>query len=151
MTVFEEGSLPPHSAKIPTRVAFEPGETPLRAETKFVSNVSLESDPDNASAQCLFDLVGIPRPGGLRLEIKPSQRPKSDDLRAHLFPSMVAGAANERGYRLISREAFPMELVSNATTIKFEFWAGWTAPGGFRLSEKVLLRVFGFDPTQWLD
>jgi hypothetical protein len=118
---------------------------------QFVSNVSLESDPDNASAQCLFDLVGIPRPGGLRLEIKPSQRPKFDDLRAQLFPSVVAGAVNERGYRLISREAFPMELVSNATSIKYEFGAGWTVPGGFRFSERVVLRVFGFDPSLWLD
>jgi hypothetical protein len=118
---------------------------------QFLCNMSLEPDPENASAKCLFDLLGIPRPGGVGIKIAPSLRPSVSDLSAHLFPSVLAGTTDDCGYRLISRVAFPGALLSDITSARASFGAAWTSTGGFRLREGISVRVFGVDPINWLD
>ena len=110
--------------------------------------MSRKNEPGNASAQCLLDLIGIPRPGGLGIKIKPSQIPTADDLQPYLFPSVLAAKADERGYRLISRQAFPLELMSHLISSKYSIGAGWTADKGFHFWERVSLYMLGFDLTQ---
>ena len=51
--------------------------------------------------------LGVPRPGAFRLRIDRARVPKADALRNHLFPSVLATMTDDRGFRLISREAFP--------------------------------------------
>jgi hypothetical protein len=125
------------------------GMVALSEFVQFLANMSMEDDPDHASAQALWDLFGIPRPGGLRLQIK--QVPTAEDLLAHLFPSMLAGAADSRGYRLITREAFPGALLLNVTKINRQFTIQWFSDSGFRLQEGCSIRILGFDTDHWAD
>ncbi|MFI5456020.1 MAG: hypothetical protein ACHRXM_11280 [Isosphaerales bacterium] len=83
----------------------------LPSMLKFVWSTNSKNDPDNASDMCLLDLIGIPRPGGLGVKIKPSPIPAPDALRPYLFPSVLATTVDDRGWRLISRQAFPLELM----------------------------------------
>jgi len=64
---------------------------------------------------------------------------------------VLAGAVDDRGYRLISREAFPLAFLSNITSVNWNLGASWMAGDGFRMSERLTLRVLGFDPANWLD
>jgi len=80
----------------------------LPSMLKFVWNMNVEL----ADTTCLDDLIGIARPGGLGEQIKPSPTPEPDDLRPYLFPSVLAATVDDRGCRLISRQAFPLELLT---------------------------------------
>jgi hypothetical protein len=53
-------------------------------------------------------LLGMPRPGEFRLKLDPDQLPKEEDVRAHLFPSVLATSVDDRGLRLTAREALPL-------------------------------------------
>ncbi len=121
----------------------------LPSMTQMIINMSHEDDLDNASPWCFLDLIGVPRPGGFQVKIDRSQIPKADDLRPFLFPTILAATVDERGFRLISRGAFPFALLANETDMKYWFWAGWTIHEGFRFKEKVNFTIFGLDPTEW--
>jgi hypothetical protein len=86
--------------------------------TQMIVNMSQEDELDNASPWCFLDLIGVPRPGGFHVKIDRSQTPRADDLRPFLFPSVLAATVDERGYRLISRGAFPFALLGNEAEIK---------------------------------
>jgi hypothetical protein len=130
---------------LPQRIA----SVPMIVE--FGSKASLESDPEDASSRCLLDAIGVPRPGALRLDIGRSQMPTADDVRAQLFPVVITGSINDRGYRLISREACPLGLLMDVACVNGAVGAEWTVDGGFRFSERVILRVFGVDVSRWLE
>jgi hypothetical protein len=59
----------------------------------------------------LLGMMGVPQAGGFRLRVDTAKVPEPDALRAHLFPSVLATAADDQGFRLISREAIPFACV----------------------------------------
>ncbi len=84
-------------------------------------------DPAAAMSTDLLTLVGVPGPGSFRLRIDPARIPKAEELRSHLFPSVLAAAVDDRGIRVISREAFPFACVGNRTYVKSGLkWSGST-------------------------
>jgi hypothetical protein len=69
---------------------------------------AVEGEPAGSSTGSkLLGMLGVPRPGGFRLRINPAQVPSSDALRARLFPSVLATAIDDRGVRIVGREAIP--------------------------------------------
>jgi len=71
------------------------------------------SDDDSSMAAGLLGAIGIPRPGGFRVRIDPSRIPTAEQLRPYLFPSVLAATVDDRGFRLIGREAFPLACIGN--------------------------------------
>jgi hypothetical protein len=117
--------------------------------TQLLVNMSQEQDLDDASPWSLLDMFGLPSPGRFHVKIDNTRIPEADDLRPFLFPSVLAATVDERGYRFISRGAFPLALLANDAAAKASFWLGWTYPEGFRFKETLDIRIFGFDPSQW--
>jgi hypothetical protein len=117
--------------------------------TQLLVNMSQEQDLDDASPWSLLDMFGLPSPGRFHVKIDNTRIPEADDLRPFLFPSVLAATVDERGYRFISRGAFPLALLANDAAVKASFWLGWTYPEGFRFKETLDIRIFGFDPSQW--
>ena len=72
--------------------------------------------------------LGIPRPGGFRVRIDPAD-PQGRIRGPDLFPSVLATTVNERGFRLISREAFPLACVGGKAT--FQSTGKWTSGKSF--------------------
>jgi hypothetical protein len=66
----------------------------------------------------LLGVLGVPGPGVLRLRLSPAQIPTAEQLRPYLFPSVLAATADDRGFRLISREALPLACFGNSTGLK---------------------------------
>jgi hypothetical protein len=104
-----------------------------------VANMSLDGDPANASAWCILDPFGIPRPGAFIAWIDPKNRPQADELQSFLFDSVVAATVDDRGYRLVTREPFPLALLLNDMTGKFSVSARFTDPRGLRFEESLYL------------
>jgi hypothetical protein len=79
------------------------------AMVQTMSNTVADLDrPDGAAGSDVLGLLGLPQPGGFRVRIDPTKVPKRDQIKAHLFPSITAAALDERGIRLIRREAWPL-------------------------------------------
>jgi hypothetical protein len=77
---------------------------------QYLGNFVDISEPEAAAApptSGLLTLLGVPRAGGFRVRIDPRKVPKADDLRALLFPSVLATVVDDRGLRFISRESIP--------------------------------------------
>lgn len=74
-----------------------------------------EGEPDASPA---LALIGIPRRGAFRLRLGPASLPKARDLRAHLFPSILAATVDARGLRIIGREAFPFACLPMDVNVK---------------------------------
>jgi hypothetical protein len=106
---------------------------------QFLANMSLDDDHGNASGWCFLDLLGIPRPRAFNASVEREKRPRADDLRPFLFPSVVAATADERGYRLITREACPAALLLNDATVRFNIFTGFTVDKGLRFEESLFL------------
>jgi hypothetical protein len=121
----------------------------LPSLTQLIINMNQEEDLDNASPWALFDMFCLPSPGRFQAKINRSRIPKADDLRPFLFPSVLAATVDERGYRLISRGAFPLALIANEAVISYYFWLGRTKYEGLRFTESLHFRIFGLDPCQW--
>jgi hypothetical protein len=77
---------------------------------QYLGNFVDISEPEPPAApptSGLLTLLGVPRAGGFRVRIDPRKVPKADDLRAMLFPSVLATTVDDRGLRFISRESIP--------------------------------------------
>ncbi|MGC8639800.1 MAG: hypothetical protein ACP5XB_08005 [Isosphaeraceae bacterium] len=99
----------------------------LPSNLQMLANLVLASmDDDKApGGSALLALAGIPAPGGLRFRIDPAQIPRADQVRKHLFPSVLAATVDDHGFRLISREAFPFACVGTNGKIKWSTtWDG---------------------------
>jgi hypothetical protein len=82
----------------------------IPAYAQFLGNYVDHSMADAAATSPgseLLGLLGVPRPGGFRLRIDRAKTPNADDLRAALFPSVLAATVDDRGLRIVLREAFP--------------------------------------------
>jgi hypothetical protein len=71
------------------------------------ANMADDADPDHVDASDVLASIGLPKPGGFRIHVTPGQVPKAEDLEPFLFPSVLAGWVDERGLRVICREAIP--------------------------------------------
>jgi hypothetical protein len=92
---------------------------------------------DSPTAGNLLGALGIPRPGGFRVRIDPSRIPKAEQLRPYLFPSVLAATVDDRGFRVIGREAFPLACYGNAAGLKYS--TEWTKAQGF--DQKIKLKL----------
>ena len=121
----------------------------LPSLTQLLVNLSQEEDLDNASPWSLLDIFCLPSPGRFHVKFDRRRIPEPDDLRPFLFPSVLAATVDERGYRFISRGAFPLALLMNEASIKYGFWIEWTNLVGLKFEETLDFRIFGLDPSQW--
>ena len=81
--------------------------------------LTLDDAPADApAAASILSLFGIPRPGGFRVRIPPSKLPTAEQLRSHLFPSVIATTVDEHGFRVLAREAFPFVCLGNPGSLK---------------------------------
>ena len=77
--------------------------------------------------------------GASGVRIDPARIPRAEDLRSHLFPSVLAAAVDDRGIRFISREAFPFACVGNRTYVKSSL--KWSGSKGLKRDLKLGLGV----------
>jgi hypothetical protein len=91
----------------------------------------LDSSPEAG----LLGVLGIPRPGSFRLRIDPALIPKADQLRPYLFPSVLAATADDRGFRLICREALPLACFKYSAALKSS--VEWTKAKGLERKVKI--------------
>ncbi len=89
-------------------------------------------DADLASN--VLGLVGVPRPGGFRVRIAPAKVPRWDDLKVHLFPSVLAASVDDRGLRVVVREAFPFAPWGDESSLDTS--VSWTGGGGAKQNFK---------------
>jgi hypothetical protein len=99
----------------------------LPATVQFLGNY-VDHSVANAAATSpgsdLLALVGVPRPGGFRLRIDQAKSPKADDLRAALFPSVLAATVDDRGLRIVLREAIPFACFGTESNFKIKAGTG---------------------------
>ena len=86
----------------------------------------------------LLGLVGVPKAGGFRVRIAPSKVPKWDDLRGHLFPSLLAASVDDRGVRVVAREAFPLAPLGDEDSLDTSI--SWTSGGGLKQQFKFTVK-----------
>ena len=70
--------------------------------------VSVGFASETSPADFLLAGLGLPRPGGFRVRIDPALVPRAGDVRPYLFPSLCAATVDDRGLRIIIREALPL-------------------------------------------
>lgn len=115
----------------PLETAWVEGIVKLPATVQTLSSLVGDfGDPETPSASNLLAAFGVPKPGGFRVRIAPAQVPTADDLRAHLFPSVLAVTVDESGLRLIGREAFPLACLGETVSLKSSMT--WSNTKGFK-------------------
>jgi hypothetical protein len=97
----------------------------LPSEMQTLVNLLDEPDKENASMWSLLDAFGVPRPGGPRMRIDASKVPDPSRLRQDLLPSVLATATDDRGFRIIGREALPFLPLANELEPHFVWTAIW--------------------------
>jgi hypothetical protein len=95
------------------------------------------SGADPSTQVGVLSLFGVPGPGAFRLRIDPARIPKAEQVWPYLFPSVLAASVDDRGWRLISREAFPLACLGDSAAIKS--WSDWTKAAG--LDRKINLEL----------
>jgi hypothetical protein len=102
----------------------------LPALAQWLASIAgLEMRPDDVSASSVLSILGIPSPGGFRIRLHPSKLPTTEQMRAHLFPSVVAATVDDRGLRVFTREALPFVGLGDATS--FKSIVSWDGKKGF--------------------
>jgi hypothetical protein len=81
-------------------------------------------DTDSPVVASLLGAIGVPPPGAFRVRIDPASIPKAEQLRPFLFPSVLAATVDDRGFRLIGREAFPFACLGYTNTLKVSLGLG---------------------------
>jgi hypothetical protein len=119
----------------PDTIAHLPGT----AQT-LITFLGLDTGADAPAAGELLAALGIPRPRGFRVRIDPSKIPKADQLRPYLFPSVLAAAVDDQGFRLIAREALPLACFGSKVAVKST--RAWTKGKGFDQKIKFDLSFF---------
>jgi hypothetical protein len=73
-------------------------------------------DEEEAPASDLLGLLGVPRPQSIKRRADHSKLPTADELRARLFPSVIAAIVDDRNFRLIALEAVPFACLGPEVT-----------------------------------
>ncbi len=125
----------PRNSAWPTAFEQLPGEVQMLAGLLGFS----EGEPSVGGG--FLAALGIPRPGGFRVRIDPAQIPKAEQVRRNLFPSVLATTVDDRGFRLVSREAFPLACVGGKAT--FQSTGKLTSSRGLLQDVKLKLDLLG--------
>ena len=102
--------------------------------------LGIDSDPGGAGTTEMLAVLGIPRPGGFRVRIAAARIPSADQIRPYLFPSVLAATVDDRGFRIIMREALPLACFGNKATVKSSM--KWSSDNGFSNNIKLMLGLF---------
>ncbi len=94
---------------------------------------TMARDIDNRTAWFLANLVGQPRPGHFWLRYDRKDVPREEDLRAHIFPSVLAASWDARGYRVIQREPIAFAGLASELALHYSLRIRWNAPNDQRL------------------
>jgi hypothetical protein len=114
----------------------------LPAEIQLMASMLGSLDGAGATAGSEFlAVLGIPAPGGFRFRIDPAQIPRAEQVQRHLFPSVLATTVDDRGFRLISREAFPFACVGGSGSLKST--VTWKGAKGLDRDMKLKLNLLG--------
>jgi hypothetical protein len=112
----------------------------LPAHAQYYASIAgLEVQPDGGASSSVLSILGIPRPGGFRVRVPRSKVPTIEQLRAHVFPSVVAATADDRGLRVFTREALPFLGVGDA--ISFKSKVSWDGMKGFKRDVKFSVNL----------
>ena len=134
----------------------DPGHCPLPdllsslpAYVQVYSNLMFFSAGEGATPATMFhSALGIPAPGGFRLRIAPEKIPTAEQVRARLFPSVLATVVNDRGFRWIGREAFPFAGVPGTDSMKMSQNWNLSKPADSKLKLNLdLLHLLGIEPS----
>ena len=109
----------------------------LPAIVQYLGNFvdpSLAEDAAASPGSAFLVMLGVPRPGGFRLRIDRAKTPRAEDLRAVLFPSVLAMTVDDRGLRVVLREAFPLACFGTESNLKMK-------AGNAGLGEKLKVDV----------
>jgi hypothetical protein len=149
-----EGALQPALACLPQRLTFvavtdhRDSSWPellahFPAIVQFASAVLAAGGAEDTSLTAgLLAALGLPQPGGFRVRVDPAKIPDANQIRACLFPSVLAATVHERGLRVIVREPFPFAGVGDDGSslksslkwdkgrgfkpdLKYDFHLGW--------------------------
>lgn len=85
-------------------------------------------DKANGTAWFLLNLFGQPRPGQIWLRLAPQDVPTEAEIRSYFFPSVLAAAVDDRGYRILQREPLPFAGLAS----ELAFHQGWKIDWSFR-------------------
>ncbi len=106
---------------------------PVVAQTVAGQLGALQGGPED-----VLGLFGVPKAGGFRVRIAPAKVPKWDDLRAHLFPSLLAASVDDRGVRVVAREAFPLAPLGDESSLDSSI--SWSKSGGVKKEFKFKVK-----------
>jgi hypothetical protein len=103
------------------------------------------ADGEDAGPTSVFQtMLGIPRSGRFRVRVDPNKIPAEADLRARLFPSVLASTVDDHGVRWIGREAFPFACMPGADGLKAKTTWNLTKPAESKLKlDFNVLRLLG--------
>jgi hypothetical protein len=110
-------------------------------------NLMAEPDTDNAPIWSVLDVFGLPRPGGPHIRVDRSKIPNPDRIRQTLLPSVVATAVDDRGLRIIGREALPFLGIVNELKPRFR----WTPVRRGVLPRAKESLTLTFPRFEWID
>src|SRR5262249_4251314 len=123
----------PRSSSVPGLIAGLPGYVQL-----LCTGLGGAGEPIAGAEPDFLTIVGIPGAGQFRLRIDPDKVPREEDLRSHLFPSVLAASVDARGIRFLGREAFPLACTGNGASLKSK--AKWSNTKGLQRSLELGLK-----------
>jgi hypothetical protein len=86
--------------------------------SQYLGNMLGAGGDDAAGESGLLTLLGVPAPGAFRVKIDPARLPRASQVRALLFPSVLATAVDDHGLRFISAESLPFACVGSPDAFK---------------------------------
>ncbi len=97
----------------------------------LVIGATVAQDLKDKTCWALLNFMGVPRPGQFWPRVERARTPKADDLRRCVFPSVLASAVDDRGYRIIHRQPFPFAGLASEISFyhRWSFkWKGFARP-----------------------
>jgi hypothetical protein len=86
---------------------------------------TLSDDLQNKTCWVLLNLMGVPKPGQSWLRCDRRRIPTEQELRHHMFPSVLAAAVDDRGYRVIHREPLPFAGLASEIDLHQKWSIRW--------------------------
>ena len=85
----------------------------------IMKTIAIGDELDEQPLMAYLELFGIvPPPGQKAFRLDRSKTPKVEDLRRLVFPSVLATAVDDRGYRIIHRQPFPFAGLTSELTFE---------------------------------
>ena len=108
----------------------------LPTYAQFLGNAGRDDSAEGRSPFAgLLAALGLPAPGGFRVRLDPALTVKADDVKAPLFPDVLAASVDGRGVRIIGRGSIPPGLRIGRWSLSTSFSA---SPGETSRRKAVL-------------